>query len=64
MSERHRSAYLPVRSVNAAADRRKMRSIIAEDSEWTLAGVPLLTTLCLQQIVKNFEGKLSRDDVQ
>ncbi|KAI2652311.1 Dynein regulatory complex subunit 5 [Labeo rohita] len=45
-----------MRPVNAAADVRKMRSIIAEDPEWSLELVPLLTTLCLQHIIKHFEG--------
>lgn len=40
--------------LNPAADLRQMRRIIAEDPEWNLATVPLLTELCLQHIVKNF----------
>ncbi|XP_075859433.1 dynein regulatory complex subunit 5 [Microcebus murinus] len=32
----------------------RMRRIIAEDAEWSLAIVPLLTELCIQHIVKNF----------
>ncbi|XP_020012662.1 dynein regulatory complex subunit 5 [Castor canadensis] len=35
---------------------RRMRRIIAEDDEWTLAIVPLLTELCIQHIVKNFQN--------
>ncbi|XP_056621176.1 dynein regulatory complex subunit 5 isoform X2 [Triplophysa dalaica] len=54
---------ITLRTVNTAADRRKMRSVIAEDSEWTLAEVPLLTTLCLQHIVKNFEEKPILDEL-
>uniref|UniRef100_A0A8D2B1G1 Dynein regulatory complex subunit 5 n=1 Tax=Sciurus vulgaris TaxID=55149 RepID=A0A8D2B1G1_SCIVU len=34
---------------------RRMRRIIAEDPEWSLAIVPLLTELCIQHIVKNFQ---------
>lgn len=33
-----------------------MRRIIAEDAEWSLAIVPLLTELCIQHIVKNFQN--------
>ncbi|EGW01340.1 dynein regulatory complex subunit 5 [Cricetulus griseus] len=35
---------------------RRMRRIISEDAEWTLAIVPLLTELCIQHIVKNFQN--------
>ncbi|XP_041951538.1 dynein regulatory complex subunit 5 isoform X1 [Alosa sapidissima] len=45
----------PVIRRNLAADPRKMRRIIAEDPEWSLAVVPLLTNLCLEHIVSNFE---------
>ncbi|KAJ8355469.1 hypothetical protein SKAU_G00182630 [Synaphobranchus kaupii] len=45
----------PVANQNPAADSRKMRRIIAEDPEWSLATVPLLTNLCLTHIIKNFE---------
>ncbi|KAI3364190.1 hypothetical protein L3Q82_011004 [Scortum barcoo] len=38
-------------------DYRKMRRIIAEDSDWYLAIVPCLSNLCLQSIVRNFEKK-------
>ncbi|XP_073484828.1 dynein regulatory complex subunit 5 [Aquarana catesbeiana] len=51
------TAPLPVQHRNAAADLRKMRRIITEDYSWSLAIVPLLTDLCLQHIVKNFEYK-------
>lgn len=47
----------PVVRRNLAADPRKMRRIIAEDPEWSLAVVPLLTNLCLEHIIENFEGK-------
>lgn len=36
-------------------DQRKNRRIIAEDPEWSLATVPLLTDLVVQHIVENFE---------
>ncbi|XP_062324347.1 dynein regulatory complex subunit 5 [Osmerus eperlanus] len=49
--------YPPVEKLNLAADPRKMRRIIAEDPEWSLAVVPLLSNLCLQHIVRNFEDK-------
>ncbi|XP_031203022.1 dynein regulatory complex subunit 5 [Mastomys coucha] len=35
---------------------RRMRRIISEDAEWSLAIVPLLTELCIQHIVKNFQN--------
>ncbi|XP_048063753.1 dynein regulatory complex subunit 5 [Megalobrama amblycephala] len=54
-SRRPRSMYPPVKPVNAAADGQKMRSIIAEDPDWSLALVPFLTTLCLQHIINHFE---------
>lgn len=40
------------------ADHEKLRRIRAEDLEWSLAVVPLLTQLCLEHIVQNFEGNL------
>lgn len=49
--------YPPARPVNAATDGQKMRSVIAEDPDWSLALVPFLTTLCLQHIINHFEGK-------
>ncbi|XP_067883853.1 dynein regulatory complex subunit 5-like [Heterodontus francisci] len=39
---------------NPAADPRRMRRIIAEDQEWSLATVPLLSDLCINHIVQNF----------
>ncbi|KAJ8275370.1 hypothetical protein COCON_G00099950 [Conger conger] len=45
----------PLANQNPAADSRKMRRIIAEDPEWSLATVPLLTNLCLTHIIQNFE---------
>ncbi|XP_062406738.1 dynein regulatory complex subunit 5 [Sardina pilchardus] len=53
----------PVMRRNLAADARKMRRIIAEDPEWSLAVVPLLTNLCLEHIVSNFEAKPMLDDL-
>ena len=42
---------------NPASDLRNMRRIIAEDPEWSLATVPLLTDLCIKHIVHNFESE-------
>lgn len=42
---------------NPAADWRNMRSIIAEDPEWSLATVPLLTEITLKNIIQDFESK-------
>ncbi|XP_069744095.1 dynein regulatory complex subunit 5 isoform X2 [Narcine bancroftii] len=39
---------------NPAADPRRMRRIIAEDPEWSLATVPRLVHLCIAHIVRNF----------
>ena len=41
--------------VNPASDLRQMRRIIAEDPDWSLATVPLLTDLCLDNIITNFD---------
>ncbi|XP_022359175.1 T-complex-associated testis-expressed protein 1 [Enhydra lutris kenyoni] len=41
---------------NSGTKVRRMRRIIAEDPEWSLATVPLLTELCIQHIVKNFHN--------
>nr|XP_031544455.1 dynein regulatory complex subunit 5 [Vicugna pacos] len=48
----------PVKSKgpSSRAGVRRMRRIIAEDVEWSLAIVPLLTELCIQHIVKNFQN--------
>ena len=43
---------------NPAADLRNMRRIIAEDPEWSLATVPMLTELCVKHVVDNFESKI------
>ncbi|XP_045066024.1 dynein regulatory complex subunit 5-like [Coregonus clupeaformis] len=40
-----------------AADPRNMHRIIAKDPEWSLAVMPVLSNLCLQHIVRNFEEK-------
>lgn len=42
---------------NPASDLRNMRRIIAEDPDWSLATVPLLSELCIKHIVQNFESK-------
>lgn len=41
----------------SGANVRRMRRIIAEDPEWSLAIVPLLTELCIQHIVENFQSE-------
>lgn len=41
-------------------DMRNMRRIIAEDPEWSLATVPLLSDLCIKHVVGNFECKYDR----
>ncbi|XP_059796543.1 dynein regulatory complex subunit 5 [Balaenoptera ricei] len=48
----------PVKSKgpSSGAGVRRMRRIIAEDAEWSVAIVPLLTELCIQHIVKNFQN--------
>ena len=46
-----------VRGDNPAADWRQMRRIIAEDSAYSLATVPLLVDLCIKHIVTHFESK-------
>ncbi|EHB10888.1 T-complex-associated testis-expressed protein 1 [Heterocephalus glaber] len=38
-----------------APNFRRMHRIIAEDTEWSLAIVPLLTELCIQNIIRNFQ---------
>ncbi|XP_036438696.1 LOW QUALITY PROTEIN: dynein regulatory complex subunit 5 [Colossoma macropomum] len=55
--------YPPIAQINPAADPRRMRRIIAEDPEWSLAVVPLLTNLCLQHIVKHFEERPILDEL-
>ncbi|XP_040499355.1 dynein regulatory complex subunit 5 [Ursus maritimus] len=41
---------------NSGTKFHQMRRTIAEDTEWSLAIVPLLTELCIQHIVKNFQN--------
>ena len=45
----------PEFKLNPASDGRKMRRVIAEDPEWSLITVPLLSELCTKAIVKHFE---------
>lgn len=52
------SPYPPVAQVIRPEGRRKVRRIIAEDLDWSLAIVPYLSKLCLQSIIENFEGML------
>ncbi|XP_044304281.1 dynein regulatory complex subunit 5 [Varanus komodoensis] len=42
-------------TLNPAANPRRMRRIIAEDPEWSLAIVPQLSELCIQHIINNFK---------
>uniref|UniRef100_A0A8C5FF52 T-complex-associated-testis-expressed 1 n=1 Tax=Gadus morhua TaxID=8049 RepID=A0A8C5FF52_GADMO len=51
----------PVEQINAFGDHGPLRRIIAEDPEWSLALVPPLSILCLQNIVTNFEGMLFKE---
>ncbi|XP_007537453.1 dynein regulatory complex subunit 5 [Erinaceus europaeus] len=44
------------KSGSTGVSSRRMRRIIAEDAEWSLAIVPLLSELCIQHIVKNFQN--------
>nr|BAG65128.1 unnamed protein product [Homo sapiens] len=45
------------RNPHPRANIRRMRRIIAEDPEWSLAIVPLLTELCIQHIIRNFQSE-------
>ena len=49
---------------NPAADPKKMRRIIAEDSEWSLATVPRLIDICIQHIVSNFAENPLLDELR
>nr|KAG5688523.1 hypothetical protein BaRGS_031307 [Batillaria attramentaria] len=53
----HEEAIMPdlTSKDNPSADWRNMRRIIAEDPEWSLATVPLLTELCIKYVIANFE---------
>jgi hypothetical protein len=44
------------RGDNPAADWRQMRRIIAEDSAYSLATVPLLVDLCIKHMVTHFDS--------
>ncbi|XP_048203500.1 dynein regulatory complex subunit 5 [Perognathus longimembris pacificus] len=46
---------VPLEAKPKASNVHRMRRLIAEDPEWSLAIVPLLTELCIQHIVANFE---------
>ena len=48
---------------NNAVDERKMRRIIAEDPDWNLMTVPLLSELCNRVIVKNFQTYPRHDEL-
>lgn len=48
---------------NNAVDGRKMRRIIAEDPDWNLMTVPLLSELCTKTIVKNFQTHPRHDEL-
>lgn len=48
---------------NNAVDARKMRRIIAEDPDWNLMTVPLLSELCTKSIVKNFQTHPRHDEL-
>ncbi|XP_072163014.1 dynein regulatory complex subunit 5-like [Diadema setosum] len=60
-----RSIPSPITSAksNPAADNRNMRRIIAEDPDWSLATVPLLTELCVNHIVSNFAEHPKLDEL-
>ncbi|KAL5257068.1 hypothetical protein ACHWQZ_G012106 [Mnemiopsis leidyi] len=49
---------------NPAADPRKMRRIIAEDPEWSLATVPRLIDICVKHIVNNFAENPLLDELK
>jgi hypothetical protein len=48
---------------NNAVDGRKMRRIIAEDPEWNLMTVPLLSELCTKTIVRHFHTHPRHDEL-
>ena len=48
---------------NSAADPRKMRRIIAEDPDWSLMIVPLLSELCTRTIVAHFHTHPRHDEL-
>ncbi|XP_062518832.1 dynein regulatory complex subunit 5-like [Corticium candelabrum] len=49
---------------NPAADPRRMRRIIAEDPEWSLATVPDLLDICIMHIVGNFQDNPLLDELK
>lgn len=49
--------------MNSALDGRKMRRIIAEDPEWNLMTVPLLSELCTKTIVNHFQTHPRHDEL-
>ena len=48
---------------NNAVDERKMRRIIAEDPDWNLMTVPLLSELCIKVIVKFYQNHPRHDEL-
>ncbi len=48
---------------NPTADARKLRRIIAEDPEWNLMTVPMLTDLCVNTIIRNFVTHPRHDEL-
>lgn len=48
---------------NPVVDGRKLRRIIAEDPEWNLMTVPLLTDLCINTIVKHYSTHPKHDEL-
>jgi hypothetical protein len=48
---------------NPTVDGRKLRRIIAEDPEWNLMTVPMLTDLCINTIVRNFATYPRHDEL-
>jgi hypothetical protein len=48
---------------NPTADGRKLRRIIAEDPEWNLMTVPMLTDLCVNTIIRNFAAHPRHDEL-
>jgi hypothetical protein len=66
VNRRHSSQVAEVNKyfhLNHAIDGRKMRRVIAEDPEWNLRTVPLLSDLCHQAIVKHFETHPRHDEL-
>ncbi|KAM4834745.1 dynein regulatory complex subunit 5 isoform 1-T2 [Thomomys bottae] len=55
-SKTNPSISIPFESKPLVSNVHHMRRLIAEDPEWSLAIVPLLTELCIQHIVTNFQS--------